>query len=141
MTVKRLAHCLEREAVMGNMEELREFVLDMAKDAGVTGEEEHFVFIALDELISNVIKYAYAGGQPGPVEVSCEVRVSDFHVEIRDSGTPFNPFVDAPVPDVEAKLEDRGIGGLGLHMIRKMIPSLNYRYDGGQNIVGFDVRI
>lgn len=138
--VKRLEHSLEKKAVLGNLEELREFVLRKAKQSGVRGNQEHCIFIALDELLSNVMKYAYPASSTGTVEVCCEER-DKFHVEIRDRGVPFNPLTDAPEPDIKARVEDRGIGGLGLHMIRNMLDSLSYRYEDGQNIVGFDVRM
>jgi anti-sigma regulatory factor (Ser/Thr protein kinase) len=54
---------------------------------------------------------------------------------IEDDGQPFNPLLDAPAPDLGAATEERPIGGLGLHMVKKMTRSLTYRREGGRNRV------
>ena len=52
----------------------------------------------------------------------------------RDSGVPFNPLEQAD-PDVNAPLEQRKIGGLGLFLVRKTMDKLNYVYENGQNVL------
>ena len=54
-------------------------------------------------------------------------------IEIVDDGRPFDPLTDAPKPDVNAELEDRNIGGLGIHLVRKMMDDVRYRREEGKN--------
>jgi len=59
---------------------------------------------------------------------------TDFVVEVSDNGKPFNP-LDHPEPDLNQPLEERPIGGLGIHLIRKFVDQLAYRRDAGRNIL------
>jgi serine/threonine-protein kinase RsbW len=59
-------------------------------------------------------------------------------VEISDDGTPHNP-LDAPEPDTDLALEDRSIGGLGIHLVRNLTTDLSYDHLGGRNMLTFTV--
>ena len=61
-------------------------------------------------------------------------------IRIIDNAPKFNP-LETNDPDVSAKLEDRGIGGLGIFMVKKMTDSINYKYENNQNIVEFSINI
>lgn len=54
-------------------------------------------------------------------------------IEISDDGGAFNPLNDAPAPQLDAALEDRSIGGLGIHLVRTLTSDLRYRREGGRN--------
>ena len=54
-------------------------------------------------------------------------------IEISDDGQPFNPLKDAPKPDLEAALEDRPIGGLGIHLVLTMMDEMHYRRENERN--------
>lgn len=99
------------------------------------GEAARFrLTLALDELITNVFEH----GRPSDDAVSVALKVlpGDRTVlcELRDSGPAFDPF-QAPLPDLEASLEDRPIGGLGVHILRQWIPEFGYRRETGHNVV------
>ena len=63
-----------------------------------------------------------------------EVNEEEIAMTFRDSGVPFNPLEQAD-PDVNAPLEQRKIGGLGLFLVRKTMDKLNYVYENGQNVL------
>jgi len=54
-------------------------------------------------------------------------------IEMVDDGKPFDPLTDAPVPDVNAPMEERPIGGLGVFLVRKLMDELTYRREEGRN--------
>ena len=54
-------------------------------------------------------------------------------IEIVDDGPRFDPLEDAPLPDPDAPLEDRPVGGLGVHLVRTMMDEISYRYQDGKN--------
>ena len=92
----------------------------------MTAKRKYAIRLALDELLSNVVKYAHDDGLE--MGVPCELT-------IRDDGRPFNPLEDAPPPVLDGPIEERPIGGLGLHMIVSMGMKLDYRRENGRNVL------
>ena len=91
--------------------------------------------VAIDELFSNIVRYGYPDG-PGPVTVRV-TEMQDPHtvtVEFIDHGIPYNP-LEAEDPDVTLSAEERGIGGLGIFMVKKTMDDVQYKYENGQNIL------
>ena len=88
--------------------------------------------LMLDEWLTNVATHGYSG-RGGPVEVKvCCGSPDRAEVWVTDAAAPFDPH-DAPVPDTTRSLEDRPVGGLGIHFIRRMASRLEYRRVGEQN--------
>lgn len=88
--------------------------------------------LALDELLTNVVSYAFDDDASDPV-ITLGLRVTDAKLEavLVDNGRPFNPLRDAPVPDLDLSAEDRQVGGLGIHLTKAFIHALDYeRVDG-----------
>ena len=92
------------------------------------------VRLALDELLSNVIRYAYDDQAVHRIGLKLETGVP-FALTIEDDGKPFDPLADAPPPVLAGPVEDRPIGGLGLHILKKMGLQLAYRRDAGRNVL------
>lgn len=90
--------------------------------------------LALDELITNTIAYGYAEQKDGEIDI--EMRRHDDRVEVRliDSAAAFDPF-SVPEPNLDASLEERQIGGLGIHFVRTLIDEISYRRDDGRNVI------
>ena len=93
------------------------------------------VVLALEEVATNVVRHG--GSEEGTSEIEVEVISTDeeVRVEVRDSGKPFDPFHDAPEPDIDAALEDRKIGGLGVHFVKVLMDEASYRREDGRNHV------
>lgn len=92
----------------------------------------HFL-LALEEIAANAIHYGNAGDPEA--EISIEVRFADdvISCEIVDAGAPFNPFSEATAPDLTSSIEDRKVGGLGIHIAKKVLDDYSYRHEGGRN--------
>ncbi len=92
------------------------------------------VHLVLEELVLNIIDYGFDDGRDDhELEV---VLVSDddsLTIDITDDGLPFDPTEDAKKPDVNAPLEDRPIGGLGVHLVRTMMDEMTYRREDDKN--------
>ena len=88
------------------------------------------VNLVLDELSVNIVNYQ---GEASEIEVSLAADAEVVRVEICDDGRPFDPLNDALEPDIEAALEDRAIGGLGIHLVREMMDELHYSREDGKN--------
>lgn len=92
----------------------------------------YLVSLALEEFGLNALTYGRASGLEH-LEITIKPDKKILIVELVDNGPAFDPLTDAPVPDVDAPLESRPIGGLGIYLIRKMVDEIHYRRKGGQN--------
>lgn len=103
----------------------------------VSPKRKYAVRLALDELVSNIIRYAYDDRAVHRIGLKLETGVP-FFLTIEDDGKPFDPLADAPPPVLDGPVEDRPIGGLGLHILKKMGLRLAYRREAGRNVVRVD---
>ena len=91
--------------------------------------------IAIDEIISNIARYAYApGGGDVAVRFDHDESTRTVSIAFVDSGVPFDP-LQKPDPDVARAVDEREVGGLGIFLVRKTMDSVEYRREGGQNIL------
>ena len=88
------------------------------------------VNLVLDELWVNVVNYS---GATGDVEISLDTDADEVRLEIADDGRPFDPLTETVEPDIDAPLEDRPIGGLGIFLVREMMDDLRYKRENGKN--------
>lgn len=88
--------------------------------------------LAIEELLTNFIKYGPDGNGLQHVEFTLTTSPNDLTLEVVDEGHPFNP-LQAPAPDFSAPLEDRAKGGLGLHLLREMADRVTYERRDGRN--------
>lgn len=92
--------------------------------------------LAIDELLSNVIKYGY-GDATESHEIVIELLRADeaLTIILRDDGVAFDPLADAPPPDLDSNVDDRPIGGLGVHLVKTLVDEVRYARVDGQNEV------
>ena len=91
--------------------------------------------LSIEEAVENVVRYAYDGGI-GWLEAGTSLDKDSLilTIELRDAGVPFNP-LEKDDPDVTLSAEDRNIGGLGIYLCKKMMDSIDYRDEDGNNIL------
>lgn len=97
--------------------------------------------IAIDELFGNIAHYAY-NPDVGPATVRVEVVGEPLAVVITfiDRGVPYDPLAKED-PDTSLSTEERGIGGLGIYMVKKSMDEITYEYRDGQNILKIKKKI
>lgn len=115
-------------SVFESLDGIREFVGRAAQDAGLDEKAVYGVQLATDEACSNIIEHAYAGASDQQIEVTCNVQPDRLTVILRDRGRKFEPTL-VPEPVLTGSIEDREIGGLGLHFIRKLMDEVQYESD------------
>jgi len=121
-------------ADLANLSKLINFIVEGAKHAGFDEKKVTQIKLASEEIIVNVMNYAYSGKE-GDVEVSYTFHDDGtMEIEITDWGVPFDPF-SLPEPDVAAPLQDRKIGGLGIYLVRKVMDEVRYKRVGNKNVV------
>ena len=84
------------------------------------------VHLTLEELVLNVMDYGYDDdGQD--IEIHLTSDADAITIEIVDSGRPFDPLTDAPQPDLDSPVEERRIGGLGVHLVKTLMDRMDYK--------------
>jgi len=116
------------------LDEIRDFVAEVARDGGFDDKEIYSVQLAADEAASNIIEHAYEGIADGQIELTCEMRGAELVIAMQDHGKSFD-FKKYKKPDLKADLSERQIGGLGVYLMRKLMDEVNYRSSGTGNLL------
>lgn len=97
--------------------------------------------VAIDEIFGNIAYYAYAP-DTGEATVRFDFDAQGRTVQITfiDAGVPFDPLAMAE-PDVTLSVEERGIGGLGIFLVRRTMDDVKYRFENGRNILTIEKHI
>jgi anti-sigma regulatory factor (Ser/Thr protein kinase) len=90
--------------------------------------------VVIDELLMNIISYAYPDDDRHDICIKVELSTDRLKVSMVDDGVPFNP-LGIETPDTELSLEEREIGGLGIHLIRKMMDRVSYQRRIEKNVI------
>jgi serine/threonine-protein kinase RsbW len=88
--------------------------------------------LAIDELLTNIISYGFLDGGCHKIIASIRIEGDSLETEIIDDGIAFDPLA-RPAPDISRALEERGIGGLGIHFIRTVMDGVDYHRSDGRN--------
>ncbi|MFW5641692.1 MAG: ATP-binding protein [Roseicyclus sp.] len=92
------------------------------------------IALALDEVLANIVGNAYEPGATGDIAVLLAVTPEAVEAEVSDAGRPFDP-LSRPAPDLDAALEARAVGGLGIHFLRETMQHLQYERTDGRNVL------
>ncbi len=107
-------------------------VVDLGEKEGWPPKLVYMVNLVLEELEVNALTHGRASGlEEYEIMISSQPKVVT--VELTDDGPPFNPLTDAPLPDLDAPLESRPIGGLGIYLIKTMVDDVSYRREAERN--------
>lgn len=90
--------------------------------------------LVLEELVVNVVNYAYGEGGDGPLEITVDNSEEAIVITLTDQGMPFNP-LQQEAPDTSLDAEERPVGGLGIFLVRQMMDNVGYRYEAGRNVL------
>ncbi len=94
--------------------------------------------VCAEEILVNIVDYAYTDKDAdNKLFISCEYLKDKnaLRFEFVDEGTPYNPLEQAPEVDINAEIDERGIGGLGIFMVKNSMDNVSYEYKDGKNIL------
>jgi serine/threonine-protein kinase RsbW len=121
----------------------RQELLRLAATVEKFGAEHHLsddltnnVNLVLDEIVSNVIKHGHAPTDPGGITITLSVDDTRLTIDISDGGIAFNP-LEATPPDLDLPIMDRPVGGLGIHIVKTLTETADYRREGERNHLTF----
>lgn len=119
---------------------LAEFVDEACEAMGLDMGMAMKMNLAIEEAVVNVMNYAYPAGTKGDVIIDAQAGSDWLKFIISDNGAPFDPTAKAEV-DTTLSAEERGIGGLGIHLIRQLMDSINYERIDGRNVLALTKKL
>ena len=121
LTIDAVAHCTE-------------FAAAQARQAGFPGARVDEIELVVEEVVANICHYSY-GDRLGNVELACR-RIGGPALELIfiDGGRPFD-MLTLPEPNLAVDIDQRGLGGVGVPMMRALVDQASYRRDGERNVV------
>lgn len=128
-----IRHVLTLSNRLDELPRLAEFVEAFGAASGLAPADVYKLNLVLDELVTNIVSYAYRDDGAHAVEVCLAVTGDRLCAVLSDEGVAFDPLREAPEPPLEGELADRPIGGLGLHLVRSLMDEVNYRRVDGHN--------
>ena len=120
-----------------NLSELDELCRHLETFGQKTGLSKKFVFevnLVLDELFTNIISYGFDDDGEHSIKVTITPENGGLYLCIEDDGKPFNP-VEFEAPDMSCSIEECKIGGLGIHIIRKLMDDICYERCEDKNVL------
>lgn len=122
-------------ALLEKLPEVLSFVDAFVEEAGVSMKAQMQIDVAVEELFVNIASYAYAPDTGNAtIKVRRDPEKEQVFITFIDSGKPYNP-LEKEDPDITLSAEERGVGGLGIFMVKKSMDDMRYEYKDGQNIV------
>ncbi|HET6823075.1 MAG TPA: ATP-binding protein [Anaerolineales bacterium] len=130
-------HRMTRAAYLESLEDFRGFIKEhCAVVPGVTDEILYDIQLAVDEACTNIISHGYAGMDPGSIILDLDIDTDRIIISLTDFGHAFEPS-NTPIPDVDAPIEERELGGFGLFFIQQSMDEIDYQVteDGNKMIL------
>lgn len=111
-----------------------EYIKREAYKSGMQEKTLNKMELACEEAIVNIISYAYPKKR-GVLDIVCITKGHRFEITLRDQGVPFNPIEAEINPQIDASIQDREIGGLGIYLLRQTIDEASYQRLEDENIL------
>lgn len=123
------------QATAENTPAVLAFADEQLRALGCPGKARMQINVAVDELFSNIVRYAYcADAGPATLRVEKTAEPASVTLTFIDRGAPYNPLQSLD-PDVTQSAEKRKIGGLGIFIVKRTMDALSYEYKDGKNIL------
>ena len=113
---------------------LADFVDEFCEAIGADMSMTMSLNLALEEVVVNVMSYAYPKDSKGEVTIHAEFENDILTFIVIDNGIPFDP-TKTEDADTTLSAEERPIGGLGIHLVRTIMDTIAYEYVNGQNVL------
>lgn len=121
------------DAKIDNLPQVTDFITAVATKLGAGARTLMQIELVVEEIFVNIASYAYKDKE-GQVVINIDAHENPTKLELTftDEGIPYNP-LDKPDPDVELPIEERGVGGLGIFLVKKNVDEISYEHKDGKN--------
>ena len=100
----------------------------------IGGRLRYHLLVSIEEILTNIIKYGFDEEGVHPIHITFRHINEKGEMEFEDRGREFNP-LEISEPDLDTPIENRQLGGLGIHLVKKMMDEAKYRREGDRNIL------
>ena len=128
------AYAFELKNDQSELDRLCEKCEELGRSIGLSDKSVFEINLALDELFTNIISYGFKDQKEHSIKIEISVDDHQLHMRIEDDGIPFNPLAVEP-PDFQCGIEECQVGGLGIHLIKKLMDDVQYKRVGDKNII------
>lgn len=128
---------LNMEARLDEIERIHAAVEILAQAEGWPEDLLFQIKLVVEEMGTNIVKYGDDGQGQTEVSITLTSESDALIMEIVDSGKPFDPFTEAPPPDLDSPVPDRPIGGLGVYLVQQLMDEARYAREDGKNKLTF----
>jgi len=116
----------------GDVARVTEIVEDLAAAHHLARDVVADIQVALDEVLTNIMSYGYDDNDVHEIRIRLSLSKDVIEMEILDDGRPFDP-TTVTAPDFHASLQDRRVGGVGIHFVRQLMNEVTYARAGSHN--------
>lgn len=128
---------LNMEARLDEIERIHAAVDILAEAEGWPEDLLFQIKLVLEEMGTNIVKYGDDGEGKTDVRITLTSESDALTMEIVDDGKPFDPFTEAPPPDLDSPIPERPIGGLGVFLVQQLMDEFRYVREDGRNKLTF----
>lgn len=115
-----------------SINEIQEFVKDNLVENQIDSQKISKIELIIEEIVINIINYGFEEEPNGMIDIGVDTINHDIIIKITDNGIAFNP-LDEKDPDVDADIDDREIGGLGIFFVKQLTRDIQYSRKHGKN--------
>lgn len=117
---------------LGEIARLEAFIDAFCERESLPEKTRYHLNVAIEELVVNAIRHGACDPREGAIRLTMWMEADEVRMTLCDTGRPFDPLA-FPAPDLTASLLDRPVGGLGVHLVRCLIPGIRYERHGDRN--------
>ena len=125
-------YCFELKSKLSELKSLCRYLEDCGNVMKLPQKCLFEINLGLDELFTNIISYGFKDESEHQIKFSLAKDRNTLVVHVEDDGRPFNP-LEAAGPEVSQDLDSINIGGLGIHLVKKMVDEIGYQRAEGKN--------
>jgi anti-sigma regulatory factor (Ser/Thr protein kinase) len=134
LTMRKYDYSFELKSELSELKTLCRHLEDCGNLLGLQQKCIYEINIGLDELFTNIVSYGYEDDLEHKIKFSLEVQSNALTVQVEDDGIPFNP-LRVEKHETASDIDSINIGGLGIHLIKKMMDNVDYQRSEGKNKV------
>ena len=123
---------LDLESSLEALGKIERALSEFAAENGWAEDVLFHVQLTLDELATNVINHGY-GASGHSFQITLKSKPEAVQIDLVDEARPFDPLLDSPQPEVDAGVQERKIGGLGVYIVKELMDEIEYRRENGKN--------
>ncbi len=128
---KAKTYRIQISAATENLEIIRGFIQDIARQAGFTTEQIDQIKLAVDEACTNAIKHAYSYDASKTIDLKIDLDSEKMEIVVTDYGPGFDP-QKLDQPDINKNAKKAKPGGLGIHLMKTLMDTVNFKIIPGQ---------